>query len=145
MVNPAADTETIARQAPLYRDARSESGRKDGGMIAAFKEVFCAPTREEAISLAAPYLEEKYRGYAAWGQAEAHPGTESLELAFEDLRRSRFVVGDPADCLAELSRWRDEIGIRHFLLRTSWAGMPLETTMVSLRLLAEEVVPALRG
>jgi alkanesulfonate monooxygenase SsuD/methylene tetrahydromethanopterin reductase-like flavin-dependent oxidoreductase (luciferase family) len=143
LVNPAAAVEEVERQRALLTAARPPGLAPP--TVAAFKEIFCAEDRATAVRLAQPYLEEKYRAYESWGQAEGLTDTDTLSVAFEELRKSRFIVGSPEDCLAELRRWRDEIGVSHFMLRTDWAGMPIETTRHSLELLAREVVPSLRG
>jgi alkanesulfonate monooxygenase SsuD/methylene tetrahydromethanopterin reductase-like flavin-dependent oxidoreductase (luciferase family) len=144
LINPAAEAAEVKRLRPVFDAGRDESGRTGGGTIAAFKEVYCAPTRDEAVRIAGPYLEAKYRAYDAWGQAQAHAGTDTLARAFEELRSQRFIVGSPEDCLRELLWWRDEIGVEHFLLRTNWAGMPLGDALASVRLLSSEVLPGLR-
>lgn len=144
MINPAAQADEIERLLPTY-DAARRAGDRDGrGTIAAFKEIYCAPSREEAVRIAGPFLEAKYRAYDSWGQAKAHEQTKSLARAFDDLRARRFIVGSPADCVDELCWWRDAVGVEHFLLRTTWAGMPLHDSLASIRLLSEEVLPALR-
>jgi alkanesulfonate monooxygenase SsuD/methylene tetrahydromethanopterin reductase-like flavin-dependent oxidoreductase (luciferase family) len=142
LVNPAAAASEVERQRALLLEERPPGQAPP--TIAAFKEVFCAEDRETAVRLARPYLEEKYKAYESWGQAEGLTDTDTLAVAFEELRSSRFIVGSPADCLAELSRWRDEIGVSHFMLRTDWAGMPVETARRSVELLSRQVIPSLR-
>jgi alkanesulfonate monooxygenase SsuD/methylene tetrahydromethanopterin reductase-like flavin-dependent oxidoreductase (luciferase family) len=107
--------------------------------------VFCAPTREQALEQAMPYLARKYEVYADWGQDRVMPGTESFRVGYDDLSRDRFVVGSPEDCTAALLPWRDELGVDHFVFRTDWAGMPVADALGSLDLLAREVIPVLRS
>jgi len=145
IVNPAAKAAVIDIQKDLYRAERTSAGREGLGTIAVFKEIYCAPTREEAVRIAAPLLERKYRSYASWGQADAHPRATTLELAFEQLRGQRFIVGTPEDCIRDLEWWRDVAGVEHFLLRSHWIGTPVEASLASMRLITNEVLPALRG
>lgn len=142
LVNPAARVEEVERQRAVYDTARASGAP---GTVAAFKEVYCAATRGAAIREVAPYLEQKYRHYASWGQEAGLTDTGSLTADFEELSQGRFVVGDPDYCRRELLRWRDEVGVGHFLLRTDWAGMPTGDSRRSLELLASEVVPALKS
>lgn len=145
MINPHATRATVARQLELFRAEREAAGRGPVGELPLIREVFCAPTREQALEQAMPYLARKYEVYADWGQDRVMPGTESFRVGYDDLSRDRFVVGSPEDCTAALLPWRDELGVDHFVFRTDWAGMPVEAARTSLDLLAREVVPALRA
>jgi alkanesulfonate monooxygenase SsuD/methylene tetrahydromethanopterin reductase-like flavin-dependent oxidoreductase (luciferase family) len=143
LVNPAATVEEIERQRGVFDAARP--AERGAPTLAAFKEIYCGETREEAIREVAPYLEEKYRHYADWGQSDGLTDAGSLTARFEELSRGRFIVGDAEDCLAQLRHWRDEIGVSHFMLRTEWAGMPFELARASVERLGERVLPALKG
>lgn len=145
VINPHATTATIARQLELFDRARREAGRPPVRELPAIKEVVCGPTRERALEMARPYLTVKYEAYRAWGQDAALPAGETFELPFERLVEERFVIGTPEDCLAQLTGWRDRLAVDHFIFRTFWAGMPVETTLESMDLLSREVVPALRA
>lgn len=143
IVNPASPKSTIVLQKQVFADAWAEASRPGSGAVVAFREVFCARDREAAEEAAAPYLADKYRAYASWGQERAHPGRASLEVPFAELARDRFILGSPSECLAELRSYRDDVGATHVVLRSEWPGLPYEAAKESLRLLAEEVVPAL--
>jgi alkanesulfonate monooxygenase SsuD/methylene tetrahydromethanopterin reductase-like flavin-dependent oxidoreductase (luciferase family) len=144
MVNPHATTSTIRRQVELYGTTRSEAGTGAGAGLPVMREIFCAKDRATAVERAAPYLAEKYRTYAMWGQDKVMPEAESFDIAYEDLAQQRFIVGSPEDCLEALLPWRDEVGADAFIFRTHWAGMPLDSARDSVELLAKEVVPVLR-
>lgn len=144
IINPHARRETVARQLDLFRSERVAGGLpSDPAELPALKEVFCAPTREQAFRDCLPYLGAKYRHYLAWGQDGAMPDDDSLDLPIEQLVDDRFVIGTPDDCLHTLAAWRDDLGVDTFLLRTEWVGMPHKTAMASLELLSHTVVPAL--
>ncbi|RKT31471.1 alkanesulfonate monooxygenase SsuD/methylene tetrahydromethanopterin reductase-like flavin-dependent oxidoreductase (luciferase family) [Microbacterium sp. AG1240] len=142
ILNPAAPAGTIAEQASLYRSTSQDSGRGDG-WIAAFREVYCAPTTERARELALPFLEKKYGRYEAWGQQDGHPDGQALTGGADEVGAGRFIVGDPEHCRRELARFRDLVGVDEFLLRTDWPDMPAAAAMSSLELLTREVVPGL--
>ena len=145
MINPHATEETIAEQAALFRSAREAAGLAPAATMPAMREVYCAPTRALAVERAAPYLVTKYRHYADWGQHKALPGDEDFTVGFEELARDRFIIGTPDDCLERLLPWRDRLGVDHFIFRTDWLGMPVETALQSVDLLDREVVPVLRS
>lgn len=144
MINPHAKADTIVRQLELFHAARAAAGRGPVTTLPLMKEVFCAPTREEAIRTAAPFLGAKYEAYAKWGQDEALPGDETFALPFEELLADRFVLGTPDDCIAQLAPWRD-LGVDTFVIRSHWPGMPVEDARSSIRMLTTEVLPALRA
>jgi alkanesulfonate monooxygenase SsuD/methylene tetrahydromethanopterin reductase-like flavin-dependent oxidoreductase (luciferase family) len=146
MINPHATAATVRRQLALFAQERATAGRPPAPEeLPLMREVFCAPTRAEALERARPHLGAKYDVYADWGQDRVMPDRESFRMGFDDLARDRFVVGSPEDCVAALRPWRDELGVDHFVLRTDWAGMPVEHARASLELLAREVAPALRA
>ena len=144
MINPHATTETVLRQIKLFNAAANACGRSDVTTLPLMREVFCAPTREEAIRLAAPYLSAKYQVYAQWGQDKVMPDKDDFAAAYEQLSEQRFVVGSPEDVIAELAPWR-AIGVNQFIIRTHWIGMPVESTLRSEQLISEHVMPALRA
>lgn len=144
LINPHARRDAVARQLELFRAERVAHGlAPDPVRLPALKEVFCAPTREQAFRQCLPHLGEKYRHYLAWGQDGAMPQDDTLDRPLDELVEDRFIIGTPEDCLRMLAAWRDDLGVDTFLLRTEWVGMPHEVAMGSLGLLAETVVPAL--
>lgn len=144
MINPHARTDTIVRQLELFHSARRGAGQGEPTALPLMKEVFCARSRDEAIRTAAPHLGAKYETYAKWGQDDALPDDETFALPFEELLADRFVLGTPDDCLEQLAPWR-ELGVDTFVIRSHWPGMPVGDALSSLRLLSDEVLPALRA
>lgn len=146
LINPHARTATIRRQLALFRKTRESAGLPPPEELPVIKEVFCAQSRAQALEMARPYLAAKYQAYAQWGQDKALPKDESsFDVPFSELEGDRFILGSPAECLEQLVPWRDELGVTHFVFRTHWSGMPLETSLHSIRMLSEHVIPALRG
>ena len=142
-LNPHAAFETLARQVALYRTTRAKHGHPPAETLPMSRETFVAPTRAEAVATARPYLEGKYRAYAAWGQDKALPGEEDFTVPFEDLSEGRFIIGSPDDVLADLQRFAG-MGVSHVSLRFGWPGTPRDMVEGAIRLAACEVLPALR-
>ena len=140
IINPHATYETVARQMQIVH----QEGTEPGGAQPAMREVFCGPTRAEALEMARPYLGQKYEAYHQWGQHKALPGDERFDVPFESLLDDRFVIGSPEDCYEQLRPWLD-LGVNHLIFRTQWVGMPHAYACKSLQLLADEVIPALRS
>lgn len=145
MINPHATVDVIADQLEMFRAEREAASLAPVAELPLIREVFCAPTTEQAREAAYPYLSKKYKVYANWGQDKVMPVEESFDVPIEELEKGRFIVGTPDYCVEQLLPWRTQLGVDHFLFRTHWSGMPADATMSSMRLLDEEVVPALRG
>lgn len=108
-------------------------------------EIYCAKDRATAMKMGAPYIAEKYKAYAQWETDKAMPEHERLNKSFEDLVQDRFVVGSPEDCWNQLKPYIEELGITHFVFRTHFLGMPLSSALASMRLISDELLPALHG
>lgn len=137
-VSTHPDITTLERQLRLYRSEAADAGVA----LPIGRELYCAPTRQQALADAERYLGGKYLVYAAWGQDKELPGRPSFEQSFEALARDRFIVGSPDDCARELRRYL-ELGATDIHLRMAWSGMPVELAQRSLELFATEVRPSL--
>jgi alkanesulfonate monooxygenase SsuD/methylene tetrahydromethanopterin reductase-like flavin-dependent oxidoreductase (luciferase family) len=143
VINPHATLSTIRRQIALYRAARARAGKALPTELPMMREICVAPTHDEAVRLARPYLEQKYKAYVAWGQHRALPGDDDMTQAFEDLARDRFILGEPSACADEMQRCVEATGATTMLLRLHWPGMPQAVMTQSLRLFADKVLPRL--
>ena len=143
-VNPHSTMDTIRRQMELYRTELEAAGKPFPKELPVIKEIFCAKDRATALELAGPYLAGKYKDYASWGQDDAMPEDETFDQSFDDLIRGRFVLGSPEECYEQLRPYWEEVGANHLVFRTHWAGMPLATALHSMRMISDELLPALR-
>lgn len=143
-INPHATVTTIERQMALYRAERARVGKPFPAVMPMAREIFCAKDKKTALEQAGPYLGQKYQAYASWGQDAVLPEGESFHKPLEELVRDRFVIGSPEDCYEELKPCVEKLGVNYFIFRTDWAGMPLGLALSSMRLLSDELLPALR-
>jgi len=141
VINPHATLATIARQMGLYRAALERYGKPFPDELPLMREICVAESREAAMRLARPSLEQKYQAYVAWGQQRALPSDDDMTQAFDELLRDRFIMGSPEECADEVQRCIDETGANTMIFRVTWPGMPQEGILSSLRLLAEGVRP----
>ena len=88
------------------------------------EEVFVAKTRAEAIRLAQPYLEEKYKAYRSWGQDEVMPEGDDFNHAFDELLEDRFLLGSPTEVADQLIQLNHRLGMNHLVASIHWPGMP---------------------
>jgi alkanesulfonate monooxygenase SsuD/methylene tetrahydromethanopterin reductase-like flavin-dependent oxidoreductase (luciferase family) len=96
-----------------------------------------------AFRRAAPFVQEKYRTYASWGQASTLPEDDSWSENFAELTRDRFVIGDPEEVVDTLSSYRDGMGVTDLSLRLCWPGMPQADVLAAIELLGRHVIPRL--
>ena len=142
-INPHNTLATIERQMDLYKRALDEYGRPFPTEVPMRREVFVAKTRAEAIRLAQPYLEEKYKAYRAWGQDKVMPEGDDFDHAFNDLLEDRFLLGSPAEVADQLNSLNRRLGVNHLVASIHWPGMPNSLALEQLHLLAEDVRPLL--
>jgi alkanesulfonate monooxygenase SsuD/methylene tetrahydromethanopterin reductase-like flavin-dependent oxidoreductase (luciferase family) len=145
MINPHATIDTIRRQMAIYRAELKAVGKGMPRELPVAKEVFCAKDRATALAMAGPYLLAKYRDYAKWGQDKVMPDNTDFSRPLEELTEGRFILGSPEDCYAGLKPYWEEFGVNHLVIRTHWVGMPLSTSLASMRLISDELLPALHA
>jgi alkanesulfonate monooxygenase SsuD/methylene tetrahydromethanopterin reductase-like flavin-dependent oxidoreductase (luciferase family) len=76
-------------------------------------------------------LEYKYSAYAAWGMEHNN------SMSFEDFARDRFIIGDKVSVKEEIARYREVLGVDHFIMRCQWPGLSQERALGSIRRLGE--------
>ena len=144
LMNPHTTLASLERQIALFHDTRRTLGKPRATDVPLIKECVVAEDTATAVSDARPYLEEKYRAYQRWQQDKALPEGETFDLSFEELARDRFIVGDPARAVDEITRYRERLGVTELSFRVQWPGMPHHLVLRSIRLLGEKVLPKLR-
>jgi len=140
-VNPHAALPTIERQWNLYKEALAKAGHPLPAVRPTVQELHVAPTREEAIAVARPFLEAKYSAYAEWGQDKVLPGQESFRVSFEELARDRFILGNPEDVIEQLERRVERLQCNFFIFRLGWPGMENYKQLKVIELMGERVLP----
>jgi alkanesulfonate monooxygenase SsuD/methylene tetrahydromethanopterin reductase-like flavin-dependent oxidoreductase (luciferase family) len=142
--SPHTRLDELERQMRLYRGERAGAGLPPATVTPILKDVCVAPSDEEALRLARPYLKAKYEAYVDWGQSDVLPGTDTLRREFTELTEGgRFVLGSPSTCATLLADHVNRLGADYLVCRLQWPGMPQAQVLHSMRLLATEVVPAL--
>ena len=142
-VNPHSTIHTVRRQVMLYQAELKLAGKAAPRELPLAKEVYCAKDRQTALEMAGPYLLGKYRDYARWGQDKVMPDNEDFNRSLDELIEGRFILGSPQECYDQLTPYWEELGVNHLIIRTHWAGMPLCTALASMRLISDELLPAL--
>ena len=58
-------------------------------------------------------------------------------MPFEQFVRDRFIIGDKVSVKEEVARYRETLGVDHFIMRVQWPGLPQEKALGSIRRLGE--------
>ncbi len=72
------------------------------------------------------------------------PGNDSFRQSLDALLQDRFVLGSPEECWEQLRPCWEEAGANFLIFRTHWSGMPVGHALSSMRLISDELLPALR-
>lgn len=118
-----------------YKEAYKESGKNvEDIKIPLALHTFVAETREEAERIAKQhvnlYLDTRQYGRSA---------------KFEDLEaREQLLIGTPDDVINRLKKYK-EIGCDHIMMLKNFGGIPHEEVLKSIKLTAEEVIPAFQS
>jgi len=129
----------------LYRRALDECGKPFPAELPMRREVFVARTRDEAIRLAQPYLEVKYKTYREWGQDKVMPAGDDFDHGFDELVEDRFLIGSPPEVAERLIDLQRRFGVNHLVASVHWPGMPNSLALEQMQILSEEVMLAVRG
>jgi alkanesulfonate monooxygenase SsuD/methylene tetrahydromethanopterin reductase-like flavin-dependent oxidoreductase (luciferase family) len=127
------NTSGLAKIAPLmqtYRAACTEFGRTPAEYPITV-ECYVGARHATAHEECREPLEYKYGAYAAWGM-EARSAVPFAEFA-----RDRFIIGDKVSVKEEIARYRELLGVDHFIMRCQWPGLPQERALASIRRLGE--------
>ena len=143
VINPHARLPVLQQQIALYRKTLAAVGKAFPKELPIIKELYVAADRRTAIQECRPFLEAKYKAYGAWGQDKALPQGDSFDVAFDELIKDRFIIGDPDDCVRELRRHVEALGVNCFIFRVQWPGMEQAKVLRTIKLLAERVIPGL--
>ena len=144
-INPHNKIDTIAEQMEVYKRALEAAGKGMPDELPMAREVFVAPSRAEAIRLARPSLEAKYKAYRDWGQDKVMPAGDHFDLDFESLMQDRFLFGSPAEVTEQILVLKRRFGINTLILGIHWVGMPASLAMEQMQLISEEVFPAVNS
>jgi hypothetical protein len=57
--------------------------------------------------------------------------------AVDPFARDRFIIGDKVSVKEEIARYRELLGVDHFIMRCQWPGLPQEQVLGSIQWLGE--------
>ena len=146
-MSPIETRSELAESTALYRDVLDDGDRSYEAVRKPLRrEAYIAADDETAWEEVGPSLlyeyQDVYGDYDEIGHSFESEGT--TEEAIEELREhaaDRFIIGSPETAIAELERYREEVGIDDVILRMHFPGLDPEKSGKSMRLVAEKVMP----
>lgn len=144
-VGPNDRLDEIESQVQTYKRALDRAGKPFPAEFPLRREVFVAPTREEAYRLCREPVMTKYAAYHAWGLGRSRPDNkDELGQPFEELLKDRFFIGSPDDVAEGIIRFHRQTGMNHIVMSMHWPGLDVARSMEAMQLFAEEVMPKVR-
>ncbi len=140
---PTADLPRLLEGKRQILEHRAAAGHEPPLEWPLTREVILADTEAQARELAERHLMVNYRQEYAGGWR--HPFIDqSVAANLDSLRRDRFIIGNPEQCIAQIRRFVESYGVTHLICRLYFPGMSHTHIMRALELLAQEVMPAFR-
>lgn len=132
----SADIATIKTHMAVYRTALAECGRVPLEYPIA-RECYVGSSHATAFEECRKALHYKYAAYASWGLTKQSGDLAMFGMPFEDFVKDRFIIGDKVSVAEEIARYREELGVDHFIMRVQWPGLEQEKVLASIQRLGE--------
>jgi alkanesulfonate monooxygenase SsuD/methylene tetrahydromethanopterin reductase-like flavin-dependent oxidoreductase (luciferase family) len=130
LIVPSSTLMEVDAQMRVYRAGLVEAGRH-ADCFPIERECYVGSSHARALEECRGPLEYKYAAYAAWGLRA------STQVPFEEFVRDRFIIGDAAFVKEEVARYREVLGVDHFIMRVQWPGLDQDKALASIRRLGE--------
>jgi alkanesulfonate monooxygenase SsuD/methylene tetrahydromethanopterin reductase-like flavin-dependent oxidoreductase (luciferase family) len=140
-----------------YRDAWTDAGHPGNGQVFLRVPVYVAPTAQQALSEPEEsvmhfyrYLGQRIEESATLSGARAienraERGSRLQSISYDEVLRSKIIVGTPAQVVDRLAELREELGLDGILAEMNCGNqIPHQQVLTSLQLLCEEVIPHCR-
>jgi len=141
---PSARLDELVACVHIFQEAwQKPVGRTLSPDIALMRYVFVADSLEQAYETVGDATLRIFETtYFRWPHpvVKRPPGTLTIRRLAED----RFILGTPAQCIEQIKRFRQHLGLTHLICRLSYPGVPREASMASMGQFTQEVMPALR-
>ena len=131
--------QALETQLARYREVRAAAGLPPAVDYPLCRECHVGATMASALDAARGPLGYKYAAYASWGQDDILDAADRFDQPFDEFRPDRFLIGDEAWVKDEIERYRDALGVRHFIMRMQWPGLEQKAVLQSIERLGRIV------
>jgi probable F420-dependent oxidoreductase len=141
---PSARLDELAACVRIFQEARQDMAQRPHNPdIALMRYVFVADNLEQAYAAVGDATLRIFETtYFRWPHpvVKRPPGTLTIQRLAED----RFILGSPVQCVEQIERFRQQLGLTHLICRLSFPGVSRHAAMASVEQFTREVMPALR-
>jgi alkanesulfonate monooxygenase SsuD/methylene tetrahydromethanopterin reductase-like flavin-dependent oxidoreductase (luciferase family) len=146
LIGPGRTMQMIRDTISIYNKAAKEVGKDPSGAEhILLRETYISEDRGRAKEEADKYIISMYKFYFSLGVKMFVRGKQLTGLddpLFDLLPEDRFVIGTPEDCMKEVQRYRDELGIKYIVCRMVFPSATHETISRCIELFGKEVIPS---
>lgn len=147
LISPGRTMQMVRDTINIYNKAATEAGKNSSGAEhILLREAYISEDRKRAKEEADKYIITMYRFYFGLGVKIFVRGKQLTDLndpLFDYLPEDRFVIGAPEDCIKEVKRYRDELGIKYIVCRMVFPSATHETISRCIELFGKEVIPSI--
>jgi alkanesulfonate monooxygenase SsuD/methylene tetrahydromethanopterin reductase-like flavin-dependent oxidoreductase (luciferase family) len=145
IIGPGRTMQMVSDTLRFYDDAAQKAGKNPNSIEhILLREAYIAEDRKKAKEEANRYIISMYKYYFSLGVKMFVRGKQLTGLddpMFDYLPEDRFIIGDPEDCIREVKRYRDELGINYITCRMVFPQATHETISRCIELFGKEVIP----
>ena len=139
------DLKPIRDGIAVYQRTLAENGFDPASReIMAITQMYCAPTKAEALRDGGQYATNYYRFFSALSHRARTGGVaaEFQTMRGEDLdAENRVLLGDPSDLIPRINALADDLAIDFLLMEVEQGGAPPANARKALELFGREVLP----
>lgn len=137
LITNFAPLKVLEPQMKLYRETLKAAGKPEPEEFPITRECYIGPSYQAAIEECRGPLQYKYGAYSSWGLDKQAKDSETFDQPFEDFIRDRFIIGDKAFVRDEIQRYRELLGVDHFIMRVQWPGLSHDKVLRTITTLGE--------
>jgi alkanesulfonate monooxygenase SsuD/methylene tetrahydromethanopterin reductase-like flavin-dependent oxidoreductase (luciferase family) len=145
LIGPGRTMQMVRDTMNIYNDASRKIGKNsDAAEHILLREAYVAEDKKRAKEEADRYIINMYKFYFSLGVKMFVRGKQLTGLddpLFEHLAEDRFIIGDPEDCMREIKRYKEELGINYITCRMVFPQANHETISRCIKLFGKEVIP----
>ena len=147
LINPIRTMQMIRDTINIYNYAAGKEGKNPNSTPhILIREVCIAENKKKEKEEGDRFLKSRYKFYSGLGVKFIVRGKQITGLddpLFDYFAEDRFIIGDPDDCIREVKRYRDELGINYITCLMALPTATHETISRCIELFGREVIPSI--
>ena len=145
LIGPGRTMQMVRDTLGFYNDAAQKAGKNPNNVEhILLREAYIAEDKKKAKRESDKYITSMYKYYFGLGVKMFVRGKQLTGLddpMFDYLAADRFIIGDPEDCIREIKRYKDELGINYITCRMVFPQATHDTISRCIELFGKEVIP----